>query len=277
MISETADQFTPFGASHQAAVVVLLVGAFVLVRVGRRHRAGDPADRLGKVLAAAILLFTLPLQVLYLTPGYWDLQRTLPLQLCDLASLVSAYALWTHRRWAVGLTYYWGLTLTTQAIITPDLVAGFPDPVFLLFWGMHLLVVWAAVHLTWGRGLAPDWRTYRTSMGATAVWAVTVLAFNFMVGTNYGYLNAKPGAASVLDLLGDWPWYVLAEVAIVAVVWALVTLPWVARAARGRDGEPTSRGLPWSDADPGLHPANAPEGRPRPAVAARGYRRRPQR
>lgn len=238
--SDTADQFVTFGTSHQVAVLVLVVGAVALVWVGRAYRDRAPADRLGKAIAVAILTFTLPLQVLYLTPGYWDLERTLPLQLCDLASLVSAYALWTHRRWAMGLTYYWGLTLTTQAIITPDLVAEFPDPVFLLFWGMHVLVVWAAVYLTWGLGIAPDWRTYRASVAATGAWAMTVFAFNLVAGTNYGYLNAKPSAGSALDLLGDWPWYVLQEIVIVAAVWALVTWPWVAQAARrargGADG-----------------------------------------
>ena len=112
-------------------------------------------------------------------------QTSLPIQLCDLASLVSAYALWTHRWWAAGLTYYWGLFLTTQAIITPDLDSGFPDPVFLLFWGMHIGTVWAAVHLAWGRGVVPDWRSYRFAVAATATWAVSVFTLNVVLGTNY--------------------------------------------------------------------------------------------
>jgi len=139
---------------------------------------------------------------------------------------VAIYALWTHKRWAVGLVYYWGLTLTTQAIITPDLAAAFPDPVFILYWGMHLIIVWAAVYLVWGRGLTPNWRTYGIAVAATAVWAVTIYAFNVVVGTNYGYLNAKPKAASILDYLGNWPGYVLAEIAIIIAVWALATWPW---------------------------------------------------
>lgn len=229
---DSAEQFSPYGTSHQLAIILLVVVAVALVWVGRAYRTSDRADRLGRPLAVAMLASTLPLQILYFTPGYWDLERTLPLQLCDLASLVAAYALWTHRWWAVGLTYFWGLTLTTQAIITPDLVSDFPDPVFLLFWAMHLLVVWAAIYLTWGLGLTPDWRTYRTSMMATTVWAATVFAFNVVADTNYGYLNAKPGAASILDLFGAWPWYVLAEIMIIAAVWALATWPWVALAAK---------------------------------------------
>lgn len=225
----TAD-FTAYGASHLGAVGVLLAGAVTLVLVGRRLRDRDPRDLLGRALAVVMLLFTIPLQVLYFTPGYWNLQTTLPIQLCDLASLAAIYALLTHRRWAAGLTYYWGLTLTTQAIATPDLAADFPDPVFVLFWAMHIGTVWAAAHLTWGRGIRPDWRTYRFSVLITAVWAAAVFCLNLAVGTNYGYLNRKPNATTILDLLGPWPWYVLVEIAIIVAAWALVTWPWL----RGR-------------------------------------------
>lgn len=233
MYGVAADRFTAYGTSHQVAVVVLLVGAVALVRFGRTHGV-RARDRLGRALAVALLVITVPLQLLYFTPGYWDLERTLPLQLCDLAWMAAAYALWTHRRWAVALTYYWGLTLTPQAVITPDLAAEFPDPVFLLFWAMHLLVVWAAVYLTWGLRLSPDWGSYRIAVAGTAAWAVSVFGFNRLADTNYGYLNAKPSSASILDLLGDWPWYVLAEVLIITTVWAVLTWPWTRGEAAGR-------------------------------------------
>lgn len=227
-----ADRFSAYGTSHQAMLVLLVVGAVVLVWFGRAHRGTQTGRRSDKVLAIAILAFTVPLQVHYLTPGQWDLDRSIPLQLCDLAWMAAAYALWTHRWWAASLTFYWGLTLSTQAIITPDLAAEFPDPVFLLFWGMHLLVVWAAIYLTWGVGLSPDWRSYRFAVVATAVWAVSVFGINLVAGTNYGYLNAKPASGSILDLLGDWPWYILAEIAIIITVWALITWPFVARSRK---------------------------------------------
>jgi hypothetical integral membrane protein (TIGR02206 family) len=226
-----ASRFETFGPSHQGALVLLLVGVVAIVLFGRRHRATALAERVGRGMAVGVLAVTVPLQILYFTPDYWDLDKTLPLQLCDLASAVAVYALWTRRPWAAALTYFWGLTLTSQAIITPDLAADFPDPIFVLFWAMHLLVVWAAVYLVWGLGLGPSWRSSRIALVITAAWALSVFTFNVVVGTNYGYLNAKPSAASALDLLGPWPWYLLSEVAIVAGFWALITLPWAARAA----------------------------------------------
>jgi hypothetical integral membrane protein (TIGR02206 family) len=52
---------------------------------------------------------------------------------------------------------------------------------------------------------------------------------NRALGTNYGYLNGKPGGASLLDVLGDWPWYLLVALAVAAAVWALITWPWARR------------------------------------------------
>lgn len=235
MLRVEAARFETYGTSHQVVAVLLVVGVVVLLWLGRRYRRTARAGLIGKVFALTVLVATVPLQFLYLTPGYWDLAWTLPLQLCDLASFAAIVALWTQRWWAVGLTYYWGLTLTTQAIITPDLRTGFPDPVFLLFWATHLLVVWAAVYLTWGLGIRPTWHSYRVTVATTAVWAVSVFAFNVVAGTNYGFLNEKPGSASVLDLLGPWPWYVAAEVVLVALVWALITWPWVVGSRRRAD------------------------------------------
>ena len=91
MTSTYAAGFTAFGPAHVVALVVMVAVVPVLVVVGRRRRTTDPDDRLGTAFAVGLLLVTIPLQVVYFTPGYWDLDTTLPIQLCDLASLVSAY------------------------------------------------------------------------------------------------------------------------------------------------------------------------------------------
>jgi hypothetical integral membrane protein (TIGR02206 family) len=231
-IASGAEQFSSFGASHQVAVAFVVAGALVLARVGRARRGTRTAALVGRLLAVALVVLTLPVHLLHLVLGDGSLQRTLPLDLCDLAWIVAVIGLWTRRRWAVTLTYYWGLTLTTQAIITPDLAEDLPDPAFLVFWATHAMVVWAAVYLTWGLGMTPDWRSYRLAVVTTAAWAVTAFLVNVVAGTNFGYLSAKPASASILDLLGDWPLYLLTESSIVVLVWALVTWPWVALQVR---------------------------------------------
>ena len=84
----------------------------------------------------------------------------------------------------------------------------FPHYQFLGFWAIHLLVVWAAVYLTWGRRMRPQWRSYRIAILVTLMWAAFTFTFNSIAGTDYGFLNEKPATASLLDLLGPWPVYI---------------------------------------------------------------------
>ncbi|ORV29041.1 hypothetical protein AWB98_06520 [Mycolicibacterium conceptionense] len=223
-------QFTTYGPSHWAAIAVFVVGAVVLVWLGRRQNERQ-ARVLGRVLATVTASTYVAMFVYTLIPP--SVERSVPLRLTDLATVVGAYALWSQRHWAFVLTYYWGLVLSTQALVSPVLKSpDFPHYEFLAFWSVHLFVVWAAIYLTWGRGMRPNWRDYRLVVAVTGVWAVVTMAFNALAGTNYGFLNAKPSTVSLLDLMGPWPVYVLVASALVAGVWALMTWPWVRRSRR---------------------------------------------
>lgn len=226
----TAQQeFTAYGPSHLVVLAVFVLGAALLVWAGRRQ-SDSQARRTSR--GFAVLLFVAFLVALAYKLARPDLDTSVPLQLCDVAELAAAYALWSHRHWAFVLTYYWCLLLSSQALITPDIgtpeegAPDFPHHLFLTFFILHVLAVWAAIYLTWGRRMRPQWRDYRFVVIVTLAWAAVTFGFNVIFGTNYGYLNRKPPTASVLDVLGPWPVYLLVEVAIVLVVWALMTWPW---------------------------------------------------
>ena len=94
-------------------------------------------------LAAGNIAFGLAGTPTELVP--FDATGSLPLQVCDFAWIVVAWALLTRHRFALALTYYWGLTLSLQAMVQPTLDDAFPDPNFVAFWGKHVLLVWGAV------------------------------------------------------------------------------------------------------------------------------------
>jgi hypothetical integral membrane protein (TIGR02206 family) len=232
-------QFTPYGLSHWLVLVTFAVGAALLVLVGRRHSGPTAARHFGRSFAVVIGVLYLAIRLGSMVPPSID--RSVPLDLSDLVSVVSAYALWTHRHWAFALTYHWGLLLSTQALAFPAHTGpDFPHLGCLAFWAIHLLVVWAAIYLTWGLGIRPDWRSYRITVTVTVVWAVFTFGFNAVAGTNYGFLNAKPATPSLLDVLGPWLWYLVPVAVLVLGTWALMTWPWV-HSGRRRDTE--ARGL----------------------------------
>jgi hypothetical integral membrane protein (TIGR02206 family) len=232
-------QFSAYGPSHLVVLAAFAVGAVLLVWVGRRQTESQ-ARLFARLFAVALLAaFLVALAYKLIRP---DLETSVPLQLCDVAELTAAYALWSQRHWAFVLTYYWCLLLSSQALITPDIgtpqegAPDFPHHLFLTFFILHVLAVWAAIYLTWGRRMRPRWRDYRFVVVVTLAWAGVTFAFNLIAGTNYGYLNRKPPTASLLDVLGPWPVYLLAEIALVLMVWALMTWPW----ERARRQTPTT-------------------------------------
>jgi hypothetical integral membrane protein (TIGR02206 family) len=234
-LAMAAPTFTPYGLMHWVILIGTVIGAVLLVRFGRRHRGTPTEQRFTRIFAIVQFAVTFGFMILWLIPPLFDLRQSVPLHLSDVLRVVTGYALWSRRPWAFALTYYWGLTLNPQAILTPDLS---PDiaPVLEIasYWVQHVLVMWAVIYLTWGLGLHPNWRSYRLTLVVTVGWAVVVFAINRALGTNYGYLNGKPGGASLLDVLGDWPWYLLVALAIAAAVWALITWPWVRQARESR-------------------------------------------
>jgi hypothetical integral membrane protein (TIGR02206 family) len=222
-------EFTAYGPSHVVVLSIFALGAVLLILIGRRSTDAQ-ARVLSRVLAMLILLaFVAALAYKIARP---DIQTSIPLQLCDLAELVAAYALWSQRNWAFALTYYWCLLLSSQALLTPDIgtaaegAPDFPNHLFVTFFVLHVLVVWSAIYLTWGRGMRPSWHDFRYSVAVTLGWVAFTLAFNTIADTNYGYLNRKPPTTSILDAVGPWPFYVLIEIVVVILVWAAMTWPW---------------------------------------------------
>ena len=253
MITRTAsERFEAFSGQHYLLLAIFALGLVAMVVWGRRHRGSEREPSRRRAFACVVALAAVSVQAYQLTPGDFSLGTSLPLQLCDVATVATVVALWTRSRRAAAFTYYTGLSLTIQGVLTPSLAEQFPDPRFLGFWALHFGVVWAAVYLTWGLGLRPTWRLYWFTVAATAAWAASAYLFNVAAGTNYGYLNRKPASASVLDLLGPWPWYVLAEIGLVFVGWALLmTLPWtVAATLTGRARRTSPRDTPRSPRGP---------------------------
>lgn len=241
MTVAAARQFEAYGASYWGAIVVFVAGAVVLVWLGRRQTE-EQSRRFGRIVGALTAVIYAAVLVYSMFPP--TIERSVPLRLTDLATVAAACALWSGRHWAFALTYYWGLVLSAQALISPVLVGpDFPHYTFLAFWAIHLAVVWAAIYLTWGRGMRPEWRSLRLVVIVTAVWAAVTFVFNRIAGTNYGFLNGKPVTASLLDVLGPWPVYILSATALIVAVWVLMTLPWVG----SRDGRPHATMVPrWS-------------------------------
>ena len=223
--------FVLFGADHLGALLVTALTAGGLTALVRRAPRGAAAvaTRLGLALALfAATAATLVLWSRDVPLTVWDL---LPFHLCDFLILVAIAALLTLHPVACELLYFWGCAGTLLGIVTPDVRTGFPDWRFLSFFGLHGLVVVAAVVVVFGFGKRPRPGAARRAFLLTNAYAAVVGLVNALSGANYLYLRAKPGAATLLDWMGPWPVYILVADALALLLFLLLELPF--RASRG--------------------------------------------
>jgi hypothetical integral membrane protein (TIGR02206 family) len=202
-------------AEHVGAVVVIAVATAALVTAARL-RPGSwttaAARGLAVLLVGAEVGWWIYLAATHASRA--ELAYALPFQLCDAAIFVSALALWLRRQILVEIAYFWGLGGTIQAIFTPDLPQHFPTFPFLQYYVAHGGVVAAALFLVVGLRQGPRRHAYIWTAGLTIAYAAFVGLLDLGTGADYMYLRAKPASATLLDVMGPWPWYI----AVAAVV-----------------------------------------------------------
>ncbi|MGZ4250960.1 MAG: YwaF family protein [Solirubrobacteraceae bacterium] len=227
-----------FSDQHLAALTVMAVGIAAAVWIGRRG-SNRAKTAFAYTLAALILLGWIGEYVDDAGLGQWSTTYTLPLQLTDAVSAVAVLALLTRRQLLVELTYFWALTASLQAILTPDLGHGFPNALYFTYFLYHVGAIVAGTFLVFGCRLYPRptavWRVF----GATLAWAAIAGLADVITGGNYMYLRAKPVHNSLLSVFGPWPWYIVAGIGV-----GLIMLLLVAAITQLIRREPVSRILP---------------------------------
>lgn len=217
--------------AHAAAILGTGTAAMGVAALVRARPASGPAVRAG--LAGFLLAGAAGYVVAEWRVGVLSVWDFLPFHLCDFAIFVAAFALLTRRPGAVELVWFWALTGTLLAVVTPAVSGDFPDWRWLLYFGMHGGVIAAAVLLVLGCGIHPrpgaPWRAF----GWTAAYAAAVAVVDLVTGANFLWLRAKPTQPTLLDWLGPWPVYLVAAGAIGLAGFHLLMLPFRAP-ERGR-------------------------------------------
>ncbi|MGH9017392.1 MAG: TIGR02206 family membrane protein, partial [Acidimicrobiales bacterium] len=163
--------------------------------------------------------------VALIVEGNFSPRTSLPLALCDMAALVAAAACWTRLALLVEITYFWGLAGTLQAVITPDLNAGFPHLVFFQYMVGHLGIVVAALFLVVGLGVAPRRGAVVRVFTITLLYTAVVGAVDAAGGANYMFLRSPPGEWTLLRVLGPWPWYIASAAGVALVLLVALDAP----------------------------------------------------
>ena len=214
--------------AHLAAIATTALAAALLV-AGARRRGDAFSLPVRRALALVLLAGFAGEQLARALRGDWSAEVNLPFQLSDAVTLVAVAALWRPAPPLVELVYFWALSASVLAVVTPDLGEDFPDLLYFTYFATHSGAIAAACVLVFGERRAPGPGAVRRVYALTAAFAACAAVATLASGGNYMFLRRKPVHGSLLDVMGPWPLYILAGAVLGLLLFAALAA--LARAA----------------------------------------------
>ncbi len=230
----TGGAFELFGTAHLAFIAFVV---FCLVVLLPRLRGKDERylRRFRITYTVIMVVNELAWHIWKAWIGEWSVQTMLPLHMCSVFVILNSIMLLTRNYRIYEFSYFLGIGGAMQAVLTPD--AGIYGLPHFRAWQTliaHSMIMSAAIYMTVVEGYRPTWR----SLGRVFLWAnvymLVITGVNLLIGSNYMYTLRKPDTASLIDVLGPWPLYLISLELVALVVCVILYIPFAIKDWRAR-------------------------------------------
>jgi len=213
-----------FGIQHLFALIFFAISGMALISWAQKLSEKKQV-KIGNLIAVFLSAVIIVWSILKIYLRGFDIQKDLPFHLCNFIALLLPLFSFSRKKIYYDVLLFWVLAGTTHSIITPDLINGFPNYIFLKYWIVHAGLIIYVFYATLIYKFYPTLKSVRNSMIALQGYLIIVLVVNTLTGANYFYTNRKPEVGSALDYLGDWPTYIFVVELILIPYFLLIYLP----------------------------------------------------
>ncbi len=215
--------FTPFTLQHLGvALFFICIGTALILWAQKQNE--KTKTRTGNLFAFSIAITIIFGTFLKIYKGEFNYQEDLPLHLCSFLGLSAPLLSITKKLVYYEVFFFLVLAGTLQSVITPDEYNYLNFP-FFRYWFVHAGLVIFMMYATFVYKMKPTIKSVGKSFLGMQIYMLLMFVLNYFLGSNYFYTNRKPDAATLLDLLGDWPQYVFVVELIVIPYFLLIYLP----------------------------------------------------
>jgi len=221
----TGEPFHLFGRGHliALAIIILINLSFIWLRKSENQKL---KDRVRYLIVAILVISEGSWHIWNLAIGEWTIQTHLPFHLCAVLVWTSIIMLLTQNYTIYEFAYFLGIAGASQALLTPEAgIYGFPHFRIFQTLAAHGAIVTAAIFMTVVEGYRPHWSSFKRVFLWTNIYMILVTGINVLIGSNYLYTLHKPPTASLLDVFGPWPWYLLTMELVALVLCTFLYLP----------------------------------------------------
>jgi len=216
--------FVSFSQPHWGAMVVFVI--FLLIFVSVPQRLTDQQNLLLTRATSIFLSLTVVIwTAIHISYGRFNAADNLPLSICNLFSLIAPLLFWQPNPRRFEIIYFFVLSGTLQAIITPDPDAGYPSYGFFKYWIVHGGLVVVVLHHLLAFKLYPRPQGILRTFMWLNIYILCLIPINLWLDANYFYMMNKPPNPSLLDFFGPWPIYILVTEVVAMGFFTLTYLP----------------------------------------------------
>ncbi|MEJ6791555.1 MAG: TIGR02206 family membrane protein [Lacinutrix sp.] len=210
---------------HIAPIIFTLIFSIVLIWFSNRELNRKHQEQVFNSLGVFVSLTVLVFHMYHILKGNYNLSTDLPLFLCSFMALFIFVFTKTRKYLLFEILLFWIIAGTSQAVITPDIPFGFPSFDYFRYWIAHLGLLVIIFYAICVLKMRPSTKSMFKSFITLQMYAIVVFGINYILDSNYSYLNSKPNSASALDYFGDWPIYLLVMEAILIPYFFIIYLP----------------------------------------------------
>lgn len=222
--------FVSYGAEHLSWIIAGVASALFWIILGMKQTSLENKRRVGLAMSMIPVVLWVSISiyiVLHVRPV--DLGLVLPFHVCYFLNMLMPVMMWRQSYSLFEVSYFMVMAGSLQALLTPDLQTVFPDYMNIRYFFIHIGLPQSILFAIFVYGFRPTW----SSLGKAFMWMNVYLVFvsvvNLTLGTNFMYVCRKPNAPTLLDIFGDWPWYLIGGELLALVLFTVVMMPFAVR------------------------------------------------
>ena len=223
--SKIIERVTIGSIQHVLPIVLSIIFCAFSIKYANKRLNQKQKETLFQTFGIFVSLTIIVFHSYQIGLGGYSISLDLPFYLCSFLALIIPVFTYYRKYWMYEILLFWIIAGTSQGVLTPDIIEGFPSFDYFRYWIVHLGLLTIIFYATFVLRMRPKLKSVLKSIIALQVYLLASFGINALLGANYSYLNRKPDSASVLDYLPEWPYYLLVVEAFLFPLFLLIYLP----------------------------------------------------
>ena len=227
------EEFKIFEFEHLLTIfLIIFFSVFFPFLLRKLKKSSNSKIALGLAIFIILNEVIKPFYYPALYPERYDFLSTLPLHLCNLASLFIAIFFISKIRFFFNLSFFWGISGVLMALTQPDYPYDFPHLHFILFNFNHALLLFSIFFAFITLKNIPDFKSYQDTIFYSIPIVLVVFSINLLINflskntvANYMYLIEFPLGENLTRFMPDPPFHVLIFIPIALLLFSITYLP----------------------------------------------------